>query len=66
MERKFAQKVVDQLNDTNGPTLSLFEAMAMRKVVTDGYTVYALQKGDVTFLAWIKEDGNVATKIVCW
>jgi hypothetical protein len=49
----------------NGPTLSFEEAMAMTEINSDGYNIYAIQKGDVTFLAWNTQSG-VHTKIMCW
>lgn len=68
MERKTAELVVKNLAGHNGPMLSVLEAMSMTKVNTDGYDVYAIQKGDVTFLAWISTNTMTCarTKIVCW
>ena len=65
MERKFAEKIVESLVAQNGPTLSLYEALSMSRIITDRYEVYAMQKGDVTFLAWISGE-YVYTKVVCW
>ena len=65
MEREMAQLVVNDLVDNNGPMLSLLEAMEMTKVETDGYEVYASQKGDVTFLAWFSGD-IIHTKTIAW
>ena len=66
MERKMAEQVISELNNKNGPKLTLLEAMSMTKVMTDWYEIYAIQKGDVTFLAWKHEDGGVTVKIQCW
>ena len=65
MKTETAKKIVNSFKEQNGPTLSLLEAMAMTKVMTDFYEVYSIQKGDVTFLAWISGD-RVITKIQCW
>lgn len=66
MERKMAEQVVSELKKQNGPQLTILEAMSMTKVMTDGYDVYAIQKGDVTFLAWKRGDDSIITKIQCW
>ena len=66
MERKMAEQVVSELKKKNGPQLTILEAMSMTKVMTDGYEIYAIQKGDVTFLAWKCKDGRIVTKIQCW
>lgn len=68
MERKLAELVVKNLEGHNGPVISVLEAMSMTKVMTDGYDVYAIQKGDVTFLAWVSTNNMTCarTKIVCW
>lgn len=65
MRRDFAKQVSDELKAKNGPQLSLYEAMQMQAVITDGYEVYACQKGDVTFLAW-KSKNRVIVKTVTW
>ena len=66
MERKLAEQVVNEFEKKNGPTLSVLEAMSMTKVMTDGYEMYAIQKGDVTFLVWKIDDGKVVCKTQCW
>ena len=66
MERKIAEKIVSELAKSNGPKLSIFEAMSMVKVPTDNYETYAIQIGDVTFVAWVHPDESVSTKILCW
>ena len=66
MERKIAVQVVSELKKQNGPQLTLLEAMSMTKVMTDGYEMYAIQKGDVTFLVWKHADGSITVKIQCW
>ena len=68
MERKLAELVVQNLEGHNGPTLTVLEAMSMTKITTDGIDVYAIQKGDVTFLAWVSHKSiKVArTQTVAW
>lgn len=68
MERKLAELVVKSFKDKNGPTITVLEAMSMTKVLTDGYDVYAIQKGDVTFLAWVFKSTIkcVRTQTVSW
>ncbi len=66
MERKMAEQVVSEFKKQNGPQLSILEAMAMTMVMTDGYEVYAIQKGDVTFLVWKRRDGSITAKVQCW
>lgn len=66
MTRELAQKIVNQLIDAKGPALTLLEVMMMTKLPSDGYEVYSIQKGDVTFMAWVHKCGTVAVKITCW
>ena len=66
MERRLAEAIVKKFNEADGPTLSLFEAMAMTEVISNGRKVYALQKGDVAFLVWIQECGHIVVKTVRW
>ena len=66
MERELARKIRDSFEEVLGLQLTLLEVTAMTKIMTDGYEVYAVQKGDVTFLAWVHYDGSVTTKIQCW
>ena len=61
-----AHMVVEELKKKDGPTLTLLEAMSMTPVMTDGYTVFAITKDDVTFLAWKRRDGSILTKVICW
>ena len=68
MERKIAEAVVKSFAK-KGTKLSVFDAMSMTKVASDKLSVYALQKGDVTFLAWVSSHSNITfvhTKIVAW
>jgi len=66
MTIEFAKKIKEGFDQKKGPTLTLIEAQAMAPILTDNYEVYALQKGDVTFLAWITGDKRVIVKINCW
>lgn len=67
MERKMAEQVISEFKKQNGSQeLSILEVMSMTKVMTDGYEVYAIQKGDVTFLACKCENGRIITKVQCW
>lgn len=66
MDRKMAELVVNEFKKKNGPQLTILEAMTMTKIMSSGYKIYALQKGDVTFLVWKREDGSIITKIQCW
>ena len=68
MERKMAEKVVEAFASKNGPMLSILEAMNMKMVKSDGYDIYAIQKGDVTFLVWItlNAENNIKCKTVSW
>lgn len=66
MTRKIALNIVEQLKQNNGPKLTLLEAMMMTKLPSDAYEVYAIQKGDVTFMAWVRYDGSVIVKTTCW
>ena len=66
MERTMAEQVVNELEKKHGNQLTILEAMSMTKVMTDSYEVYAIQKGDVTILAWKRGDGSVSVKIQCW
>ena len=65
MGKDFAEKVVEELKAKNGPTLNVLEVMSMKPIVTDGYEIYSIQKGDVTFLAW-KSATRVIVQTVAW
>lgn len=65
--KELADTIVKAFKEKNGPTLSHLEAMAMTKVMTDYYQIYAIQKGDVTFLVWVSDGGELVTvKTQCW
>ena len=66
MKRKMADQVVEEFKKQNGPRISILEAIAMTKVMTDDYEVYAIQKGDVTFLVWKDSEGGITAKTQCW
>lgn len=66
MKEVLAREIVRALEAKNGPTLSIREAMSMTPIPTNGYRMYGIQKGDVTFLAWWKKDNSLCVKIVCW
>ena len=66
MERKMAEQVVKDLQNKKGPQLTMLEAISMTKVMTDCHEVYAIQKGDVTFLVWKCGDGSISTKVLSW
>jgi hypothetical protein len=66
MNFKIANEIKKALDEKKGPTLTLIEIQSMTPLLSDGYEVYALQKGDVTFLAWITGDKRVVVKIQCW
>jgi len=66
MNLEIAKKVKEILDEKKGPTLSLIEVQSMTPILTDNYKIYALQKGDVTFLAWVTGDQRVIVKIQCW
>lgn len=66
MKREFAKMVVTELQRRNGPQFSLFEAMSMEPIVSDGYEMYAIQKGDVTIVVWITRDMQVHVKLLTW
>lgn len=66
MDRKIAEKIVREFAMKKGPQITVSEAMRMTAVDTDGYKMYALQKGDVTFLAWIILGDDVTCKTICW
>lgn len=58
-DKVFAKRVVEAFENKGGPKLTLKEAMSMQPIPTDCYEIYAIQKGDVTFLAWNCKDGIV-------
>lgn len=65
--KELANTIVKAFKEKNGPTLSHLEVMAMTKLMTDCYQVYGIQKGDVTFLAWVSDSGELVTvKTQCW
>lgn len=64
--RKIAKQVIREFKKQDSPQLSMRDAMAMTKVMTDGYEVYAIQKGDVTFLAWNHKDSSISAKVLFW
>lgn len=66
MKREFAKMVVTELQRRNGPQLSLLEAMSMEPIVSDSCEMYAIQKGDVTFVAWVTRDMRVNVKLLTW
>jgi len=67
MTLEFAQEIVNILNAKNGPTLTLLEAMAMTRIFSDGYEVYGIQKGDVTFLVRVTGGGYIVEiKTIAW
>lgn len=67
MNEHLAKTIVYAFKSMNGPTLSLLETMSMTKIMTDCYHIYAVQKGDVTFLAWVSNNGELVTvKTQCW
>lgn len=67
MPPKIATEIIKNLTDIFGNSpLSRLEVMMMIKIPSDGYEVYSIQKGDVTFLAWVKKDGSVSTRIISW
>lgn len=66
MERKVAETVVRELNKSKVSLLTVQEAMTMTKIQSDGYEVYAIQKGDITFFAWIKDGNCVKARYVFW
>ena len=69
MNSKIVKTIVQSFVKKGGPQLTLYEAMAMTKVNTDKLQMYAFQKGDVTFLAWITVSDQITfvrTKTVAW
>lgn len=65
--KELANTIVKAFKEKNGLTLSHLEVMAMTKVMTDYYQIYAIQKGDVTFLVWVSNGGELVTvKTQCW
>ena len=64
-----AKTIVQSFVKEGGPRLTLYEAMAMTRVNSDNLQMYAFQKGDVTFLAWITVSDRITfvrTKTVAW
>lgn len=53
VEKGLAYMIVKSFAEQNGPKLSILEAMSMELVKSDGYEMYAIQRGNVTFLAWV-------------
>lgn len=71
MEKNLARRVAREFIKQQGPQLSLLEALSMTKVFSDGFEMYAIQKGDVTFLAWVRtgedySDSEVICMTVSW
>ncbi len=66
MEREIAKIIVKNFKEQKGPEISMLEALNMTKIYTDNCDVYAIQKGDVTFLAWVALNKCIRTKVVCW
>lgn len=66
MERHLAERVLEELQKSWGSYLSLLEVMAMTKVMSDGYEIYAITKGDVTIMAWIQKGGHIVIQSQCW
>ena len=69
MNVKLADLIMKDFLKKNGPHLSLNEVLSMQTVISDAVEMYALQKGDVTFLAWVRPHDTlypVITKTVCW
>ena len=66
MGRKLARKVMDSFRQLYGVKLTMLEAMSMTKIFSDGYQIYAINKGNVTFLVWINKEEVVNTQIQFW
>ena len=66
MNFEIATEIKHALEEKKGPTLSMIEIQSMTRILSDHYEIYAVQKGDVTFLAWITGDKRVIVKIQCW
>lgn len=68
MTRELAKEIQSELKKKNdaGAGLSILEIMSMVQLPSDGYEIYAIQKGDVTVLAWKRSNGSIITKIQCW
>ena len=66
MEEKLAKEIVEEFKRMNGPYPTVSNVMSMTKIKSSSYDIYAIQKGDVTFLVWIREDGTFTAKTQCW
>jgi hypothetical protein len=66
MDEELAKKIVLEFQLQHGPTISLDEAMSMERIISDGHTIYAFNKGEVTFLARIKGDRTVSVRAPRW
>ena len=66
MTREIAQEIVRQLINAKGPVLTHLEAMMMTQIPSDDLEVYAVQKGDVTFLVRVSKSGYVSVKTIAW
>ena len=67
MDIEIAKKIVEIFDKKDGPKITLIEAQGMIKVMTTGNEIlFALQKGDVTFLAWVHVNKKVFAKIQYW
>lgn len=66
MTLTIAEKIVNSISSKEGPDITLSEAQSMTKLATDELEVYGIQKGDVTFLAFLQPDSSVTTKVISW
>jgi hypothetical protein len=66
MNKKLAKKIVLEFQLRHGPIITIDEAMSMERIISDGHTIYAFNKGEVTFLARIKGDRTVSVRAPRW
>jgi len=66
MTFEISKKIKEAFEKENGLILTLGEIQSMKVIITEGYEICVLQKGDVTFLAWVTSDNRILVKSICW
>ncbi len=75
MNKELAKRIADAMNHWPGKQnpckVITAEQAAMLQPIhkadgPDGYTVYAVQWGDVTIVVWVRSSGEVYVKNLCW
>lgn len=66
MKRELAEQIAESIRSHKGHLITVEEAKSMTKIRSDGREIYAINKGNITFLAWVHNGECFMTDYFKW